>query len=302
MPVAWPTLQWGVAGLQRLLPRNRLSTAVSYRVARASCRPESDEVRIARLVGGARLWVPFNEWLCMLIYFYGSHETALSRLLLRIAQPGQCWLDIGGHLGVFTMTLARQVGPCGRVIAFEPNPLLADLLGRSIDLNSFSHAELRQCALGAEAGSTKLGVPADPASTPGGTGRASLLAQADLASVEYYEVLVSTLDAEISGSMEVYGVKMDVEGYERAVLDGGGNLFAKRPPRVVVMELNRMPDALASPEELIARMQGYGYDCFALPDLTPLTNPASYEGGWCDNLLAIHPEEVELKARLGIAR
>ena len=42
--------------------------------------------------------------------------------------PGECLVDVGANLGLFTMVASRHLGPQGRVIAFEPNQkIFADL-------------------------------------------------------------------------------------------------------------------------------------------------------------------------------
>ena len=44
--------------------------------------------------------------------------------------PGECFIDIGANLGLFTMVASRHLGPEGRVVAFEPNQTtFADLAG-----------------------------------------------------------------------------------------------------------------------------------------------------------------------------
>jgi hypothetical protein len=44
--------------------------------------------------------------------------------------PGDCFIDIGANLGLFTMVASRHLGPEGRVVAFEPNhTTFADLAG-----------------------------------------------------------------------------------------------------------------------------------------------------------------------------
>src|SRR5438105_14159476 len=51
----------------------------------------------------------------------GSHyEKQTVSVLDQVIRPGMTVFDIGGHVGYYTMALARRVGPSGRVIVFEP--------------------------------------------------------------------------------------------------------------------------------------------------------------------------------------
>jgi FkbM family methyltransferase len=52
----------------------------------------------------------------------GTYEPGLTSLLTNLIQPGWVVLDVGAHIGWFTVLFSRLVGPKGRVDAFEPDP------------------------------------------------------------------------------------------------------------------------------------------------------------------------------------
>ncbi|MDX1408835.1 MAG: FkbM family methyltransferase, partial [Saprospiraceae bacterium] len=58
------------------------------------------------------------------IYLTGlkSHdsEIRLTRFLVQWTKPGMCVLDVGAHVGYYTLLMARCVGSEGTVTAFEP--------------------------------------------------------------------------------------------------------------------------------------------------------------------------------------
>src|SRR5579872_223267 len=64
------------------------------------------------------------------------------KFLRRLIRPGQKVIDIGANCGVYALTLARLVGPTGRVWAFEPASGTANLLASGIAANNFTHLEL----------------------------------------------------------------------------------------------------------------------------------------------------------------
>jgi FkbM family methyltransferase len=43
-------------------------------------------------------------------------------------------IDVGAHYGVFTLLMAAKCGQRGRVIAFEPDPNVQDILPRNVRL------------------------------------------------------------------------------------------------------------------------------------------------------------------------
>ena len=74
-----------------------------------------------------------------------DYMAAFSRLL----KPGQCVLDIGANHGIYALVAAQRVGPRGKVVAFEPNAQLCDLLRASVSVNGLEKiVEVVQCAVG----------------------------------------------------------------------------------------------------------------------------------------------------------
>lgn len=297
---AVPGMNAFVANLARIFPHIRAVQSVAFRISQANCSVSDNPTKIATLVGGAKLIVSFEEHLFRLAYFFGSHEPELSKLLLRIARPGQKWIDIGANIGVFTITLAKLVGASGSVVSFEPNRRLANRLLESISMNGFKNVDLRQIALGESVGEALLHVPVAADAIPGGSGRASLLVQESLGEVQVERVSLSTLDNETKDLGEVFGVKMDVEGFELAVLKGGREFFTDHPPRIIIFEVSLLPEALASPIELLAMVDSYDYDLFTLPDLVAVDLNAEYNSGFCENVLGIHRSELSTRVILGI--
>jgi FkbM family methyltransferase len=295
-----PGVAEGIAALRRAFPTNRYILSLAYRVGAASGDSGTSRLRAARLVGGVRLWVDFSEHMFRQIYFFGTHEPELSQLLLALAKPGQTWVDIGANIGVFTMTLAGRVGPTGRVVAFEPSRRLTRMIDRSVELNRFNNVDVRCMALGAESGTAILHVPRSAEQTPGGSGRASILAQWDLVDVVEEEVPVTKLDVELRDFADIFGMKIDVEGFEKAVLEGGAKLFSERPPKVVIFEASGLPEALATPGQLVTIFEDYGYACYAIPTLERIDDASARQWGLCDNVLAVHENAQHLLAELRI--
>ena len=50
-------------------------------------------------------------------------------------QPGDSFLDVGAHCGWLSIRAARRVGRTGRVLAFEPSPILVDFLRYHVTVN-----------------------------------------------------------------------------------------------------------------------------------------------------------------------
>ena len=293
----WP-LERLIAGLCRREIGGRPLRSLAFHVGQSLARRGGDLTRVGRTDGDLKLHLTLDEPLFRLIYFHGTHEPETSELLGRLARPGQTWIDVGANVGVFTLLLGRRVGPSGRVIAYEPNPRMADLLQRSIEDNAMPQIDLRRAAVGAQAGTATLHLPADPETAPGGSGRASLVDLDNIDRVASIDVPVRRLDEDLSLDVPVDGVKIDVEGFELAAFRGMQRRLGEQPPAMIVFEATRLEGALATPEELIAFLSEFGYACYHVSTRRRVRPGEPYPGGFSENVLALHEPDDERRAAL----
>ena len=131
-------------------------------------------------------------------------------------QPGDTAIDVGAHIGFFTMLLAAAVGRTGHVYAFEPFEANADLLERSVAENHFDdRVTFQRAAAGAETGSATLTFPVETLNSGG----AYLLRGGDhpLAGNQKTNVPVITLD-----SLTIDGVDLRVTRLKDGRIDIDG--------------------------------------------------------------------------------
>ena len=60
------------------------------------------------------------HWQTQKAFVFGTFEIEVTRAIQRVVRPGWTVVDIGAHIGYETLLLAQQVGPKGRIFAFEP--------------------------------------------------------------------------------------------------------------------------------------------------------------------------------------
>jgi FkbM family methyltransferase len=165
------------------------------------------------------------------------------RFLLEHLRPGDAAIDIGTYKGVYAHWMLRAVGPTGRVIAFEPQPIMAERA--RLTLGRFPNFELIEMGLSDEPGERELIVPGQkPSSTA--------TFERDVVSSELerdrrkqgerrYTVLVETLDHCLE-PLEVEKlrlIKCDVEGHELRVFRGAKRTIAKYRPAVMFESMPR---------------------------------------------------------------
>jgi FkbM family methyltransferase len=148
------------------------------------------------------------------------------RFLRHLIQPGQRAIDIGANYGLYTLSIARLVGPSGRVWAFEPASGTAERLAASIVANSYSHVVLEQSALSDSPGTARLSL--------NDNSELNKLVQDTKLAGESETVPVVTLDtaAEKYGWKDIDFVKLDAEGQEANIIRGGRRFLASESPLI----------------------------------------------------------------------
>lgn len=165
------------------------------------------------------------------IMWTGVYEPGLFRLLPDLVPAGGMCLDVGANVGAISLMLARRVGTGGRVVAFEPAPPNLLRLRANLELNPQLAARIEVHARGVGAHPDTLYWREEP----GNPGNGMLGATGDL------PVPITTLDtcaAEL-GWQRVDFIKIDVEGMELEVMQGGRELLARHRPTLYFESLAR---------------------------------------------------------------
>jgi FkbM family methyltransferase len=192
---------------------------------------------------------------------YGSHEPLLTKWLaeyLATAQPG-LFVDVGANVGWHALH-AAQHRSVETVVAFEPDPFNAWLLDRNVSANKIDKVIVSPCAVGAKPGIARLF-----RYKSSNFGRHSAAVDHGFGS---RNVPLTDLDSALAGmnfgGRTIAALKIDVEGYEPAVIDGARQTLARTD--VVITEYS--PDmsraGALSTHEMITRLQDAGFAPFVL--------------------------------------
>jgi FkbM family methyltransferase len=193
---------------------------------------------------------------------YGEFSEGEIEVFRQLVREGDVVLDIGANLGAHTLFFARQVGAAGRVLAFEPQRVLFQMLCANVALNSLLNVWCYPHAVGAAPGA--IAVPAIDYCRPNNFGGLSLEGDAG-----GERVPVVTLDGLDLPRCNL--IKIDVEGMERAVLCGARDTLARFRPLLYVE--NDRADRSA---ELICLLDELDYTLYW--HQPPLYNPNNYFG------------------------
>jgi FkbM family methyltransferase len=204
---------------------------------------------VAGFPGGMRLRLDLRESL-QRDYLFGLYDTYELELVRRYLRGGGDFVDVGAHIGMYTVAAALVLRGKGRVLAFEPNPAARLQLEANLDLNACENVVVSKRAVADSVGEALLHVPrtTDPSFSSLEAGR--------LAEGEHVRVETTTLDREVEAvRLRPAVVKIDVEGSELRVLTGMEQTLAARP--VLLVEVSTESGA-----ELEALLGPLGYRAF----------------------------------------
>jgi FkbM family methyltransferase len=243
-------------GSWRVIERYRRSGRLS------GCHSPGQFTRVRR--GGFEFDLDLTDFVDQNLYLAGAYEKQDCDELIRAIPPGGVFVDVGAHIGIYTLAMARAAGPSGSVHSFEPNPTTFERLRHHVLQNGLGNVRLNQVAVGSTEGRAKLNAP-----TKENSGAASLLStnMPDRFDARPVEVQVTSLDAYCRrhpfDRLDV--IKIDCQGYELQVLEGGSNVLQGFRPRLLLeYDVDFLLAAGASGTRLCSMLETWGYKAFKM--------------------------------------
>ena len=204
-------------------------------------------------------------------------------------RTGMTVIDIGANLGVYSLPMARLVGPTGQVFAYEPGSEPRALLERSRELNAAHHLHISPLALSdcEREGRLVFGSSSElSALGDGGAGEA---------------IRITSLDHEdaVTGWPSPDFMKIDAEGEEERILAGGQKFFERHSP-LIMFEIKA---GTTTNERLRALFPAIGYRLFRQLGHAPILIPDDPQqplDAFELNLFAAKPDRVNALSQQGL--
>jgi FkbM family methyltransferase len=193
-------------------------------------------------------------------------ESELCGLRGLVPEGGVC-IDVGAAAGLYTAVLSRLAGPAGQVHSVEPLPFAHLFWAGLLNAKGAPNVRHHSLALSTQPGNEPMSVPVGRFGLV--TGRSFLSRRADgpdsnaeFATQITVSVPVATLD-DLCAREEVSRldfIKIDVEGAELQVLEGGkGVIDRHRPVMLIEIEARHAARYQRSPDEVSAWLLQRGY-------------------------------------------
>lgn len=211
------------------------------------------------------------------------------KFLERVLEDGTTVIDVGAHLGFYTLLMSKRVGSRGRVVAFEPSPREFRQLATHIRINRCTNVQLEELALADCAGFKEFFVVGAPWTTR------NSLRPPRIDRVHSISTRIVTLDGYLDDKRirEVDLIKLDAEGAELTIFAGALRLLSRLRRPLILCEINDPVIAECGWQhrgaDLIDFLEAKGFRWHAFNrdgSLRPIARASSY----CGDFVAV-PEE-----------
>lgn len=200
----FPTAARLFAWLPRFLRRHRLMLGWIRLTG-------EDPVQLVEVLPGVHGYADLREGMLRLIVIDGEFERDFFRLAEVLLPRGGTFFDVGANFGLISVGLAGAVAPRAALHVFEPNPFLLPWLERSFLQFGQSAISLNSCAVGDAEGTVRIQF------NPLHTGASFVSSQGTGDQVRCIRLDDYIRQRQIR---QIDLMKLDVEGYELAVLRG----------------------------------------------------------------------------------
>jgi FkbM family methyltransferase len=154
-------------------------------------------------------------------------------------KEGDIVVDIGAHMGRYTIISSKRVGANGKVVAIEADPSNFEMLKSNIKLNQLTNVTPLNYAVYSKETKIKLYLPEVES---GYTIYNTIISNRARTEDKFVEVNANTLDYLLQlneiRQEEVNWIKIDVEGAEFEVLKGATNVLSKSKDIALLIEVH----------------------------------------------------------------
>jgi FkbM family methyltransferase len=176
--------------------------------------------------------------------------------LVAALKPGEIAVDVGANKGSYLPALSRAVRR-GKVIAFEPQPLLAAYLADACRAAGLSNVVVEPAGISDRSGHLTLAIPGTGESSPGASFETAVR---DREACRTVDVKTHALDDYFATEARRVGaIKIDVEGHELSALQGATRVLATHRP-LVVCECEARHMTHGNVATVLGFFRDHGYD------------------------------------------
>ncbi len=154
-------------------------------------------------------------------------------------KDGDLVVDVGAHIGRYTIISSKRTGPNGRVVAIEADPSNFKTLNRNVNLNKLTNVTTLNYAVYSNQTNLRLYLPGKES---GFTIYNTIMLNSGKPHKKFVEVNANTLDNLLKqikiNLVDINWIKIDVEGAEFEVLKGAQDVLSKSNDIAILIEIH----------------------------------------------------------------
>ncbi|MFH0936553.1 MAG: FkbM family methyltransferase [Candidatus Woesearchaeota archaeon] len=239
---------------------------------------------VLKEIQGNKMHLDLNDKIVSTKLFMNNiWEETETKLFKDMIQENMTVIDIGAHIGYYTLIAAKLIGKKGKVYSFEPNPDNFALLKKNIEENGYKNVTLINKAISNKKGFLKLFI------NPESSGGASIYEKEN---AKYYtNIIATTLDESLKNIKKIDIIKMDIEGAEILALEGMSNIIKRNKNIKLIIEFN--PEGIKKlgyePINLINKLKNFGFTIKVIDEKNKSIIPVEY-----NNIIFNNKESINL--------
>ena len=200
------------------------------------------------------------------------HEKTIVNLVKNEIKEGDVVLDIGAHIGYYTVLFAKLVGPKGKVISFEASPTNFEILKKNVSVNGYQNVILNNKAVSDKNGKLTLYIT-------GETSTQNFLFKPEKTK-ETIEIDTITLDEYFRDFKEkINFMKIDIAGAEPRAFKEMNSILSNNDSLKIVQEWwpNGIRKHGFEPDSHLKLLTQMGYKIFEIDGANDKLNQVKYD-------------------------
>lgn len=183
---------------------------------------------IGECIHGFMIWPMGDGVLGPCLKNYGEWSEGENIIMSQFINKGDTVIDIGANIGTTVLSLSKQVGENGQVLAFEPQNHIAQCLNTNLTINGITNVIVDNAAISKKCGWAKINDKEFEESGRYGEAGISKDGTTKIRTINLDEIELDRCSL----------IKIDIEGHEWDAIQGGKNFLKKHQP-VLYMEAKK---------------------------------------------------------------
>lgn len=159
------------------------------------------------------------------------YEKSTTKAIKKLIKSGMNVINIGANIGYYTVLIAQQISPTGKIFTFEPFPSNVRFLQKNVEVNDCKNVEIISKAVSNKTQKANLWLK--------DSGTQHFVSSRELSDFNKIEIETITIDDFLSEkNIKIDFVLIDAEGSEKYVLEGMEKTLQANPDLEIITEYN----------------------------------------------------------------